>query len=385
MSLKILHLANDEKFIHLIADSFNAIENIANFFFIIVNDKSSPLRHINQLPDMKVVDKQDIFEFIASSEINNYDAIIVHYLDELKARIVLAASPRTAIVWSGWGGDYYDLIRFKQYSPKTLAVKKQILNQKTIFIRIETILKPILKQMLFTKILPKAIERFDYFSSPVPNDYDLVKGIHGFRAEYAQLNYANVERTFKPGFDFVNGSNILVGNSASLPNNHLNIFDLLANLNLAARNIIAPLSYGDSAYRNIIIEHGTKIFGDHFVPLVDFMPLQQYNELIGSCSIVVMGHKRQQALGNILIMLYKGAKVFLDEVSTVYTFLKEKGVYIFRLDEINEKTFNSDNCLTRVEVAHNRNILEQIWGEDVVANNLLRLVTKITEKRNFNA
>ncbi|MGP4883030.1 hypothetical protein ACTXQV_67810, partial [Klebsiella pneumoniae] len=68
------------------------------------------------------------------------------------------------------------------------------------------------------------------------------------------------------------------------------------------------------------------IFGDKFLPVVDYMPIQQYVGILINCGFVIMNHVRQQALGNILIMLYLGAKVFLREENPVYTFLKNHGV-----------------------------------------------------------
>ena len=91
------------------------------------------------------------------------------------------------------------------------------------------------------------------------------------------------------------GNNILVGNSAHPENNHLDIAYKLKTINLSNRKIIVPLSYGDNKYKKIILKKYKNIFGNKFKPLLDFISIKDYLNILKSCNICIMGHLRQQA------------------------------------------------------------------------------------------
>ena len=149
-----------------------------------------------------------------------------------------------------------------------------------------------------------------------------------------------MEDHFIKGFEggLVDGDAILVGNSASMTCNHKETFDLLVKAGFKNRKIIAPLSYGDAVYGEKTAELGKKFFSSDFKPLKDFMPMQDYVATIKKCCYVIMNHRRQQAVGNIVIMLYLGARIFLREENPTFPFLKDLGVEISSVQEL-EKTF----------------------------------------------
>ena len=132
--------------------------------------------------------------------------------------------------------------------------------------------------------------------------------------------------------------------------------------------IVCPLSYGENSYQQIIIETGREIFGDKFLPVVDYMPIQQYVGILINCGFVIMNHVRQQALGNILIMLYLGAKVFLREENPVYTFLKNHGAILFSIQTLEEDKSLLSEGLSVEDIHINRKVLMSIWSEQVVTD-----------------
>ena len=163
----------------------------------------------------------------------------------------------------------------------------------------------------------------------------------------------------------VMNDNILLGNSASATNNHLEAFELLQNLPIQQRKIIVPLSYGSENYANKIINKGKKLFNFNFSPLVDFMSLHDYNEYLEQCGIVIMNHYRQQAVGNVLSMLWIGAKVFLDERNTLYHYLNRIGVIIFSIQkDLTKNNLEVFTLLSNDEQDINRKILQQEVGQE---------------------
>ena len=128
------------------------------------------------------------------------------------------------------------------------------------------------------------------------------------------------------------GRDVLVGNSATATNNHLEVFELLARTPAANdRRIIVPLSYGDTCYRDAVLERGRTLFGERFVPLVDYVAPDVYRALLQSAGHVFLGHVRQQAVGNVCIMLLKGARLYVNTQNPVYTWLEDLGVDVAAL------------------------------------------------------
>ena len=71
-------------------------------------------------------------------------------------------------------------------------------------------------------------------------------------------------------------------------------------------------------YANYISKVGEQYFGRKFNAIRDFMPLEEYNKFLLSADVFIYGNWRQEAVGNILIALFIGGKVFLDEKNPLY-------------------------------------------------------------------
>ena len=105
-------------------------------------------------------------------------------------------------------------------------------------------------------------------------------------------------------------------------------------MELGGRQVVVPLSYGDPHYRRHVREAGTRAFGAAFVPLVDFMPREDYIRTLASCGFALMNHVRQQALGNIYISALLGARIFLDRRNPLLAWLRSQGLPIGDLEQL---------------------------------------------------
>lgn len=382
MQVNILHLAPDEKFILFFSEVFGQLEGVENRY-LVQADQHARFTHVDGLDVWRVVGRQYFSSPEIAEDLAWADCLIVHYLDVNGARMILKAPPDVATVWSGWGGDYYYLMPGGErvlYGNETRQLIDNLqVPRKTVLERLWTLARRIKYRALEKFVVMPALHHISYFSAPIKSDFVLLQQAlgHQFGAEYIQLNYGSVEKTFLAGGDRCHGDNILIGNSATPTNNHLEIFKLLAIQNLAERKLIVPLSYGMPEYRDAIVEIGGASFGDRFVPICDYMPLPEYNKLISQCSVVIMNHRRQQALGNIGAMLFRGAKIFLDEGGPAYAFFKERGAYVYAtslLANCDESLFAP---LNEEQILVNRTILETIWGHDVVMKNAQDFVSRI--------
>jgi hypothetical protein len=384
--VNILHLAPDEKFIQFFSDVFGQLDGVANRY-LVQADQNNPLVHVGGLDVWRVVGTEYFFSPAMAEDLAWADCLIVHYLGVDGAGMMRKAPSHVATVWSGWGGDYYGFMPGGErvlFGVETrrlldnLQIPRQALSEKLLALAREV------KHWAFERfVVMPALGHADFFSAPIKSDFALLQQALGrrFTAEYTQLNYGSVEKTFLAGGERCHGDNILIGNSATPTNNHLEIFQLLAVQDLAGRKLIVPLSYGQPEYRDAVIEKGRAVFGDRFVPICDYMPLPEYNNLIAQCSVVVMNHRRQQALGNIGAMLHRGSKVFLDEGGPVYSFFKERGAHVFPTSMLGKRNDHLFDSLDEQQVVLNREILELEWGHDRVMKNAQDFILRIEQHK----
>lgn len=133
-----------------------------------------------------------------------------------------------------------------------------------------------------------------------------------------------------------NKVNIQVGNSADPTNNHLQVFEQLNQLDIQNRvgKIYCPLSYGNPVYAAQIKHLGEVMFGDKFYPLIDFMPLSQYNQILDKVDIAIFAHNRQQAMGNTINLLGRGKTVYMRADTSSYALLTKLGIRVCSLDDL---------------------------------------------------
>jgi dTDP-N-acetylfucosamine:lipid II N-acetylfucosaminyltransferase len=375
--MRILHLAWDEtKFVLVAAEIFDTCGDLENSFLVLSSSSSSAKQFLSVRDNITLVSKRYVTSKAFQEDLARCDCLVVHSMDGIKARAVMQAPPDLPIVWSGWGGDYFDLLPqggVNLLGPQTRQLvgflgKHRRWTPRKWGPRFKELSRRFRYEFIYLPRIQEAIRRIDFFSSPFPEDFDLLREYFqdDFRPTYTRIFYGSVERTYVPGSAWVYGENILVGNSATATNNHLEVFSVLAGMDLGARKILVPLSYGDDEYRDAILDRGKSIFGGRFLPITEFLPLEQYNNLIAQCSVVIMGHKRQQAGGNTATMLYKGAKVFLDEVNTVYQYVRNRGGYVYTLDELKKRGVEAFAPLTEEQKRKNRQVLENYASNEVV-------------------
>ena len=336
--------------------------------FILFNKPGTGTR----IPKTKVYNRTYILIPALIRKIVTGDVVVFHGMSPDNIRILRALDGSQKTIWIGWGHDYYDLTRTNLLKEKTIALNKNTKKSKSP----KTTIKNLIKRAVYCGQEEKAkhINKVDIFSPVLHEDYELVyNAISGFKPKYASWNYGNLEDDLIRGFEGlqVNGDNILLGNSASFTCNHLDAFDNIDRLDMASRKIIAPLSYGDTSYRDAIISAGEARFGASFAPLTDFMPIDDYISTLRSCSIVIMPHLRQQALGNIVISMYLGAKIFLEPENTVFKFFKKQGAYIFAINELEDEY---KTTLSQTQIAKNRALLKNHWGRSVIQHKTRSLV-----------
>jgi hypothetical protein len=118
------------------------------------------------------------------------------------------------------------------------------------------------------------------------------------------------------------------------------------------------------------------IFGqEQFYPITDYLDRLQYNKLLKSCSIAIMNHNKQHAMGNVITLLYLGSKLFLNSQNPVYLYLKTEGFIVYEMKMLSQ--YHLDNKLNFEEININRKLIMNLYSNDVVSFHTSELLRKI--------
>lgn len=380
--MKILHVATDGQFLDQAFPVFEKVFPNANDVFVFAPEKK--IKFVKLKPDHIETKRSSYFSRkpkLSKEVYQKYDLVVFHSLERSTYPELLNISPKTPTIWLGWGFDYYlDLLDDTSlYLDKTKNIYRSY-SLKAHIQRTSVFIRRIVRIFQLRTLKIRMVERISVFSPVLPDEYELVKKSRKWKRfpEFAIWNYGTIEDNLIKGFEgeFVTGNGILVGNSASATGNHLEVFELLNKQRVKDQQIVAPLSYGDKRLAKKFSEIGGNYFGGNFRPLMDFMPIKEYVNIIKNCGYVIMNHVRQQGVGNIVIMLYLGARVFVRQENPVHDFLKGLGVSLSTVQELEEDPTLLQTPLTARERANNRAIVFDYWSREKAWERTQKLVYK---------
>lgn len=216
----------------------------------------------------------------------------------------------------------------------------------------------------------KAFRRVDIFVSPVKEEYDLFRAV-GWLSSRAQWKPGSVGalEMFVDSNPLPPGPDIQVGHSAVPTSNHIDAFRRLAGVDLSGRKVIVPLSYGDMKYREHVLKAGRELLGDHFEPVLDYLPLAEYLRLLNRCGFLISNHLRQAAIANVAAHLWNGSKVYMNS-SPLSRCFKRWGMRIY---SINSK-LDFSTPEEPEQILKNRRVLEKHFSETVVLENTRQIL-----------
>jgi len=317
--MKILHVIFDSNytrtFYAFIQKNFRSCEHDFLIYGSISNDSVFMGKEFHKITSFRKDSKRLRFIF------SRADKIIFHgmFSESLNIFLFTHRNILKKAVWMIWGADIYP----KNYSGK-------------------------LKYFIFEKVIRTSVVRsFHAISALVPQDYEKLKEIYNTKTPYIQAFYPNpVDFEMFSDYKVQSYKNqaltVLCGNSADPANNHFQMFDMLGRFRNENIKIICPLSYGGSKdYIQKTIEYGRTVFDDKIEFLQKFMPAAEYAKVLAKCDIAVMNHSIQEALGNIIALLYLGKKVFIRSQTTSFRFFNSMGVQISSADEISFMSFKN--------------------------------------------
>lgn len=387
--MKITQVFTDDKFVDSAILSFVDNENFT--FNNLVVSESENLKYVKS-KNVKIYSASAFESAFSKIDIES-DAIFFHCLTLNARKIINNHNQKTAkYCWFLWGFEYYNcwpienikLLTTVKNTPLVNKLKDSVVyNDLTYrFLSSYEMFKSILKKYYPSELID-AIQKIDYLAPVLPNEFERIKKLNQ-NLKYLPFTYGNLESYIgdHSSVDLMNKNNILLGNSADPSNNHLEIIEKLSQIDLGKRKIITPLSYsGNEHYKQKVIQFGYEKLGDNFYPLLDFMSLEKYNELIFSCGYVIFNHIRQQAIGNLIVMGYLGAKIFLNEKSITSDFLKNQSIHFRTTKDIN--SFEINNSLILEEIKENKKRYYDLFSRDSV-NTKIKNLLKIISENQYN-
>lgn len=331
--MKILHLARDEKFIPLMRELFEAALPGANHWLIARRSRAA-LSFVTPGPDVTDRPEWWLRAPLVARDVAGADAIVAHSMTTIFAKAIGRAASTTRAVWLGWGYDYYPLLS-PQLGPALLPATRELSGRDDAE---QPEASPAPRASPWwrprkTSALESIAPRLDTFCV-LPTEVPLLRrALPALVARHHEIPLFTTEDVFERGAPTMAGPDILIGNSATASNNHVEAFELLRHRSPEGR-VIVPLSYGNADYGRQIAALGVQQFGARFDPLQQWMPIDAYNQRIGRCGFVIMNHRRQQAVGNIGAALYKGATVYLRPENPLYAFYRSLGLHLRSVDEL---------------------------------------------------
>ena len=307
---KVLHIATDQKFLIPFIKIMRKHYNINDHKFFLITKKKDHMHHDYVIFINKRTQVLKIF-----FELNKNKMIVLHGLFSNELATVLFFQPWVLkrCYWVMHGGDFY-------FPEKQSWVKKQIIKNISNLI---TYLK---------------------------GDFEYVKNLYGAKGKYHEcfMYPSNLYKEHNLDTKDYNTLNIQVGNSADPSNNQIEILEKIKKYKNKNIKIFAPLSYGgDQSYVDTVISKGKEIFGEKFIPILKFMKSEEYLIFLGSIDIAIFGHKRQQAMGNIITLLGLGKKIYIRTSITSWQFFKDIDVKLFDYNQLNlnrmDKIIKKDN------------------------------------------
>lgn len=206
---------------------------------------------------------------------NNADKIILHGLFSPRIDQLLFMQPwlYKKCYWIMWGGDFY-------FPEKQSWLRKNV------------------------------IKKIGYLVTFIDYDYMNVKKWYGSKGLHIKT-FAYPSNIFREKIlecSSSHATNIQLGNSATKTNNHFQALEKLYQFRNENIKIFCPLSYGDTHYAMQVTNKGRELFGDKFVAITEFMDFERYLNFLSKIDIGIFANNRQQAMGNIRVLLGMGKK-----------------------------------------------------------------------------
>lgn len=321
----------------------------------------------------------DVVKMVNSDDCSG---VYIYWLSDEIIDLILMINKDKPIYWRTYGPDINSFI-YKSSSEFLGPETKKLLNTNYIkkpSNKVIRLLSLLYKGKLFDTLENRKkrklfLKRVDYIGTVTNYEYEQLKMNQAdFKAEY--LYSIMIKPESNPSLS-INAKNIMIGHSSHSINNHADVFKVLANMKSHNTKLVAPLSYGDKVYAEKVIKLGKKLFSERFVAIEEYMPIEEYNDVIDSCHTFISNSYIQQGGANISRFLLTGGKVYLHEKSPIYNDRKKQGFKIFTVQ--NDLTYEHlyEYQLSENDKMINRQLLLSMFYNEEKVKSFTKKIIKV--------
>lgn len=363
----ILHLLTDDKFADYAIEQFSSFPETSEFVVIAFTSDFKYIKNNEKVIYIKW-NKDDIDSLISS--LSKYSGVVFHGMFYPWQEDIINNLDKQKIAWMFWGGEIYGR---DEVSNTFLAPKSKLLLQ---LYNIKNRLQG-KKQDTIYSLPVELYKKVDYCLTDMQNEFDYAKQLLDNQMQMIWYNYYSIEDTVGSLINSRStGKDVFLGNSCTIENNFLEAFYTLRRLRLNNNRVIVPLSYGSPWLKNILLKLGKLYFKKNFLPLIDFLPREEYNSYMTNCGVMIMNHYRPQAQGNIITGLWLGMRVFLSKKNITYQYFKDNGIILYSIEDDLNKNIEL-NPLNDEELQHNRAILYRLYSKESTLQATKNVIDKL--------
>ena len=378
--MKILHLINDHQ---VIERTLGVYENLfPNQNEVLLFNRTSETKHLHKYASCPLVTSKNLKKVAKAYDFSDITHVIAHFMTMEKIDFIKYVPRNIHVCWEVYGYDLYN--QFLEPNGYKITYTNPIPYLKYAFA--QNYLRPLFKVALILKGYKYQFNwqkkrQFEYISNRIDSiqyccRYDaqyIEEFSHRQIPSYEVFNYSLTEvlGDLKDS-PFTTGKKLLVGNSASVSNNHLYVLEQLQRIGIGETiQLIMPLSYGGTIkYADDVEKRFCDAFPQRVKTLRDYLPLHEYNKIFLEINSCIMSAWRQESIGTIILCLYLGIKVFMSNRSPLYKWLLECGFKLYELEsttcEFLETPLDLDIC------QYNRNLVLERYNEEKIAGNFIK-------------
>ena len=346
---KVIHIHSDHKFI------VDSERYLCDFFInelIILDTKNSSNKEYHDKAlffEPKLENLKDILAIANTAEV-----LVIYHLDFFKTLIVNGVDKRIKIIWRFFGAELYKRKLHLYLSTKSRSffiprVFKGVIKSNFRFLIKEE------------KSFYRAIKRADAISCVFKDEYDYLRRHWDHLPKFVPLSLENRNYSKEIDFnlDYPKKNIVVIGNSRTYYNNHLDILEMVETSNLNKKiNIKLLFNYGSENKYTYKVKKEAIV---KKVELIDaFIPPHEFINFYGPVAAFVNNSYRQLALGNIFLALHKGVKVYLNKKNPTYSWLKKEGIYIYEIENLKNDLETGQIYLVKSEIEHNLKYLKKL-------------------------
>lgn len=351
-----LHRVKDKmkkyKYLHLMPDSIYSMDYIERVNRLFVPEEHFFVIHTYDYDKNRNYDFSNVYIgknkhiqfyfFILRKSIDS-ETILLHsiFIDKILLLIftILTLLHNRMYIWIIWGGDLI-LEHEREEKIHGFIFQKRIKRQ-------------------CRKIIIRNIDVFITYK----DDYEYVKNAYKVNAGYLVAPYAyNLPEIVGTKIEKKrNEINIFAGHSASPVDKHEEIFRKIADNDFKG-NIYSILSYdGTEDYINTVKCIGKTLFNDRFHPIQEWMSRNRYMSILEHMDIAIFMADRQIAVGNIIILLLLGVKIFANNYGII-PLIKEMGGIVYDIKNISKSSISTG--LSQKEKDINHQVAKRICSDE---------------------